>query len=459
VGKFYDAPRYICLGYSIGSGNGYRFIFDPNNKPCFYNNFLFPYIIAPVIKLKGIDLLTLKLTMTILSFVGIILFMKWTGLFWNKKISLYLSVLFLSSPIFIEFSDKIMTEIPFLVFLFLFFIMFENWVKTKKGIYLVALAIGLYCLIFTRIPGIAYLLGMIVYAIITKDKKLLGAGILVLLMVVITTGIIQEKVDPEDRFYHLKYLLYKNPFNPEAGFVSLGNLIERSMQNFKFYIFKIGETCIQFPHKPVLLSLLIVVIILWGIIKFSFPSKIFYLTSFSLYLFYFLIWPWRDVRFILPLYPVIIVMFFSGLDQILNKAKPRWKTICLAIVLILNFYGGYDKLIRKATIENVYPSQLREFIEMGKWMKDNLDDKSIILSSNPSLIYLLSFKKGVFLIYTSNPKKIDAYLKNNHVNYLLADSYNSETKRYIYPWIFKNKERLKIEKINGSTVLFRFRID
>lgn len=456
-GRFYDAPRYICLGYSIANGNGYRFIFDPNNKPCFYNNFLYPYIIAPIIKLKGIDFFSLKLAMILFSFITVILFTKWTKFFWNEKMSGYFALLLVSAPIFIEFSDKIMTEIPFLLFTLSSFILFENWNKIRKNIYLFILAITLYCLIFTRIPGITYLMAGIVYSITKREKKLLAIGMMVLLFTIITIGVIQSKVYPEDRFYHVKYMLYKNPFNPEAGFVNLGNIIERGIQNLKFYLLKLGETCIQFPYKykPAWFSLFTLMIIFWGIIKSSFRTRAFYLPTILLYLGHLLIWPWQDVRFILPIYPLILVLFFSGLKGLLKKFNSKWETRLLTVILVLNLYGGYEKLITKLTIESIHPPQLKEFIEMGNWMKKNLENDAVVLSSNPSLIYLLSFKKGVFLIYTADIEKITTYVKNKHVNYILADTYNSEMRRYIYPWIYKNKDRLRIRKINGATVLFK----
>jgi len=148
-------------------------------------------------------------------------------------------------------------------------------------------------------------------------------------------------------------------------------------------------------------------------------------------------------------------MFFRGLNPLLNKLSPEWRKATLTGILLLSFYGGYDKLVRKLTIENVYPTGLREFIEMGEWIGKAEKGDAVILSSNPSLIYLLSFKKGVFLIYTTDTEKINTYLKNNRVNYILTDCYNSEMKKYIYPWIYENREKLKIEKINGATVLFR----
>lgn len=455
LGRLYDAPRYICLGYSIASGNGYRFIFDPNNKPCFYNNFLFPYMLAPIIKLKGIDFFYLKLTMLILSIIALILFTQWAERFWDKKKVIYSSLLFLSSALFIEFSDKVMTEIPFLIFLLSSFLLFQVWIKSRKNIHILALTLSIYCLAFTRIPGIAFLLGVIIYSVAKKDKKLLCTGIIVLIAVLITISIIQGRINPEDKFYHLKYLFYKNPFNPEAGYVSPQDMIARMIKNIKFYIINIGKICIQFPHKSVLLSLLTLFIILNGVLKFHSSTRIFYISSFIIYFFYFLIWPWQDTRFLLPLLPFLIVMLFKGLNPVLEKLNPEWKRVTLTGILLLSFYGGSNKLVRKLTIENIYPPELREFIEMGEWLGKEIKDNAVILSSNPSLIYLLSLKKGVFLIYTTDTEKINAYLKKNRVNYILADCYNSEMKRYIYPWIYENKEKLKIEKINGATVLFR----
>lgn len=95
-------------------------------------------------------------------------------------------------------------------------------------------------------------------------------------------------------------------------------------------------------------------------------------------------------------------------------------------------------------------------IELGKWARENLNKDVVILSSNPSLLYLLSFKKGVFLIYSQDKRKISFYIHRNKVSHILADTYNNyEMRRYIYPWIYENKDKSRIQKINGAAVLLK----
>jgi 4-amino-4-deoxy-L-arabinose transferase-like glycosyltransferase len=157
LGRFYDSPRYICLAYSIAKGNGYRFIFDPANKACFYNNFVFPYFLAPFVKLFGINFSVLKGLMLLLALLSTLMYSKWLENILSTKESLYTSILLLFSPLFIMFADKIMSEMLFLCFLCLSLYIFEISQRAKKKLINFSLFTIVYLLIFTRIVGIALL--------------------------------------------------------------------------------------------------------------------------------------------------------------------------------------------------------------------------------------------------------------------------------------------------------------
>lgn len=451
LGRFYDSPRYICLAYSIANGNGYRFIFDPANKACFYNNFVLPYFLAPLVKFFGINFSALKGLMLLLALLSILMYSKWLENLLSPKESLYTSILLLFSPLFIMFADKIMSEMLFLFFLCLSLYIFEISQRTKKKLINFSLFIIVYLLIFTRIVGIALLFSLFFLSLKRKNKTQLLLWLLLTSLVLLTIAFIQSKVDPEDRYYHIRYFLTKNPFAPEEGIVTIRDLIKRISLNMAFYLKKIGEATIT-PFLPYSISFLLLAIL--GMLRSPFQNKDLHISFSLIYSLQMLIWPWRDERFLLPLLPILFLYFYFGMKFLLKKTSLLGKKLLYLIFLSSIIYRGFLTLGYKLSLENVYHPGLREFIELASWCRGNLEDNAVILSSQPALVYLLSFKKGVFLIYTKDLSKISAYIRKNKVSHILADRFNIEMKRYIYPWINENKASLKILRINGGTCIF-----
>lgn len=450
--KFYDAPRYISLAYSIAQGNGYRFIFDSENKPCFYNNFIFPYLLSPLVKFFDLKFYILKGFILMLGLLCLLFFYNRTKFYFKTYEAFYLSILFLSLPIFLEFNDKILTEIPFLLLTIISFYLFEIWTQNKRKLIFIFLLLSLYLAIFTRIIGLAILFSLLLWAFIKKDKFIFSLFLIISVSVVVTFLVIQYRVQAEDKFYDVRYFLAKNPFAPQMGLITVKDLLGRTITNTIFYLSGIGKEIINYPSKPIWLSVIILGLILLGIYKKNLKN----LYSFYLliYIIYFLIWPWQDKRFIMPVSFLLLVFFYSGLKFIINSFGVSIKKSIYALILILSVYGGINKTLEKMTIEKVLPSESKEFIQLAMWAKDSLSQAAVILSAEPALVYLLSSKKGAFLIYTTNLDKITSYLKRKKVTHILADRFNLETARYIYPWIRENKNKLKILKIDGGTVLF-----
>jgi hypothetical protein len=328
----------------------------------------------------------------------------------------------------------------------LFFISFEKWRENKNFYLNLFLSFSIF---FLREIGITLLIVFFIFVLL-KRKNLIPVFILVF----ITLGIvyyIQARVPLEGKFNHIKYFLYQNPFIPQKGYITFKLFISRIIININYYYQEIGNLFFNFNRFNFLNHFLAWLIILGFLFKIRNKPN---LTEvyFSLYFIFILFWPWQTKRFLIP----IIFLIIYYLSYMLFLIGKRYKKIAFSFMFIFalsSIYQGINQLVK----EKIYPSPIyapyREWIELGYWIKNNLKKDEYILSSNPEIIYLISERRGIKTPYLS-PDRIYKIIKKKKIKYILADNFDYDTKRYLLPFILKYRNKLKIRKINGGTILF-----
>ncbi|HEO63820.1 MAG TPA: phospholipid carrier-dependent glycosyltransferase, partial [Candidatus Omnitrophica bacterium] len=229
----YDSPRYLTIAQSITYGNGYNFIYRPDNAPVFYNNYILPYFLAPLIRIFGINPYLLKAVMLLLGLFALFFFLGWMKTYLKEKELLFLSIALIYTPLFIRFCDKVLTEALFVFFLTASFLLLKKYSISKNKIFLILLLICCYCAIFTKIAGIFILIPLFIYIKTDKDKKLALSTVILIAVSAITVFIIQSRLPDNNRFYHIKYLLYKDAFTPDLGYIKPGDLLLRIIYNIR----------------------------------------------------------------------------------------------------------------------------------------------------------------------------------------------------------------------------------
>ena len=119
--------------------------------------------------------------------------------------------------------------------------------------------------------------------------------------------------------------------------------------------------------------------------------------------------PARTFRYVLPLTPLLLFYFFSGIETIASwlRRTSRWNfgapfRIAAACVLAL-IVIEHVQYIRSARAGS-RPKWLRDYDEVKNvtdWINANVEDRRPIASSNPGLVYLTTGRKTVAL---SNPR-------------------------------------------------------
>jgi 4-amino-4-deoxy-L-arabinose transferase-like glycosyltransferase len=452
----FDSPRYITIAESIASGNGYRAISEVENSPVFYNNYIFPYFLAPLIRLFGPNPCLLKILMLILSLFSLLLFFNLNLKIFSRTESFLLSLSLMLTPLSVKFSDNLLTENLFMLLLILSFYSFDRYLQKNNKKELVFFSIIIYSLIFTRIAAVIILPLLFVYCYLKKDKGLFINTAILSVLTISTIYVIQSKIALDNRFYHLKYFLYKDAFTPQLGYLDIQAMAERISGNIRFYFLKIPQDIFHLSSQ----STYICTLPFWGLFllgALKMKSRIYNKRIFIFlisYLSFFIIWPWQSTRFIYPVIFIIIVYLYAGLRELTIKFPIGIKKLIYLVIISSVLYSGIRELSLEITLNRVYPGEFNEIVRLSNWIKDNLPQDSIILSHNNALIYLLSARKGTYIPYSYDPEIISSHIDKKGVTHILADRINYEMIRYIYPWINKNRENLKIIKIDGGTILF-----
>ena len=235
----------------------------------------------------------------------------------------------------------------------------ENGGDEKKSFrYFIAAIVTLAFTAHIRTIGMAFVIAGFVYFLLKRNWKRLIIFSL-LSAVLVSPWMIRNRVvaDKNDNGYGSQ-LLMKNPYTPELGNIGFTGLAVRIGKNLKAYALReTGRSFIgtEMPlgdggaHK--FISTLIFVFCAAGLILSLFRGSIGFI---EIYMLVFsgivLIWPevWSDVRFIMPVIPLILYYAYRGIRFVVEKlgAEGIGGKAAVAAMLIIAALGVAFQLNR-----------------------------------------------------------------------------------------------------------------
>ena len=323
-----DFASYIMQAQSILNGKTDEFV-ERNTFTIFGSSFQlgpvaypwgYPLILTPALLLKGVHPLTLKLP-GLFFFAGfLICFYLLTKNRLTRTESLLLISLFAFNPILVKFPDYILSDIPFLFFIFLGLL----WItKLKPGTWShVALGMIIFIAFFIRTTGLILLASFLAYQatcfyrLQETRKAILVNSVLTLSsfgLLWITTSLIF----PSGQGSYLEQLKGLTPA-----------IFKDNIINY-FYLFAIffGNGRVWRYTYYALVGFFLIGA--WTRRNADQPLVIF----FTLYLIAMLFWPeWQGIRFIFPLLPIFIYFAFQGITTIINKLPAKYHLFSKGIV-------------------------------------------------------------------------------------------------------------------------------
>ncbi len=478
-----DNIQYYLLGKSLAQGDGYSDITNPQ-KPA-SNRFPpgYPLIISTTMKLISSDINTIKSVNGFFLLASVILlFFLLFLIFKNIHLSFALSVLVLFNSHILSSSFIMMSVIPFMFFslgaLYLLLLLdnrmpfYRNW-KFFLMVFLVAYSYHI------RTAGLALVGGVALALLIQKQWKYL-AGYLVSFTVLCIPWFIRGKLaGTGSAGGYMGLLILKNPYRRELGNMEITDWFARFIKNLERYItHEIPTGVLSFFRVKYndeilttewIVGLLIVSVIIFGLVKLKVSRTIIFsylLGSFGILL----LWPdvWFGVRFIIPIIPVLFVLFAYGIycviNLILNKFNLK-STFVLQVIIPLAFLISIplfkpqiDVLHQKT--KGKFSPNFQSYFELAIWTKENLPDSTLISCRKPSLFYVYSSRFSTGYKRSIVKEDVIEQFIRQGVDYVVVDElgYSSTARNLVpamraYPLKFK-----KVKQIGKTkTSLYKFR--
>ena len=281
---------------------------------------------------------------------------------------------------------------------------------------------------------------------------------------------------------YLKQIEYVNPYRPELGFLDFNSLQTRIIANIERYIskeipaglFPIQELGPNAPSSSMyfIAGFIGLVLILTGLSSLK-RLRIWILIYLLGTLSILLVWPevWFGTRFLVPSIPLLLMLLFIGLrtlfvqlDRLKKGVSPAVLTISMILFIIwnlglLNFNNTQTSTVKDLMISrsSEYPAGFKNYFDLAKWARDNLDPKDAISCRKPALFHIFSNGKTNRYAYTDDPDKFFKSLENSQAKYIVVEQIGfSSTNRYVVPRIneFPDKFKLIHQIPNPDTYIF-----
>lgn len=315
-----DWASYVMQSQSILSGKTSEFV-ERNTFTIFESSFQigpvaypwgYPLILTPALLLKGVHPLTLKLP-GLFFFTGFLICLYLlTKNHLTRTESLLLVALFAFNPTFVEFPDYILSDIPFLFFIFLGLLWITKF-KTNTWSFITLGAI-IFFAFFTRTTGIILLASFLAYQAIRFYREPGTRNTILINSIWVAVS------------FSLLWLITSPIFPNGQGsyFEQLKGLTPAIFRSNISGYFNLFWQFFEFKSSLIYLYYALVVFFLIGAWTRRDPDQ-HLIIFFDLYLIAMLFWPeWQGIRFIFPLLPIFIYFAFQGISTVINKLPEKY---------------------------------------------------------------------------------------------------------------------------------------
>jgi len=397
----------------------------------------FPLLIAPVFAIFGNNIEAFLFFIDInLILLGVILFYFYSY-FFSKKLSFFLSLLFIFNPWMLTMKSHIMSDIPYTLFSFLAITLFLK--ENKKIVNYAILGVLVGFLISIRTLGISMLASfsiVLVYSIYKKirennsfKQELINLFILnfasFLLLAVFNfifrmpkEGSYLDQLNFAELInamvnnivYYTDFIYNYFPFNLEGA---------SQYTSFKQQ-FPLLSNIILFIYKP-LRAFVFVAFLLGFFYKIKEKFNVVHLFS-LIYLGLLMPWEFSPPRYLMPFLPLFIYFIALGFKQL--TIHKYLYIFTLVFILLPTYFAGIYFLNKQATITREGP-QMQQAQEAFDYIKKNVPDNSVVVFRKPRALALYTNKTTIINKLDLNYKILEENFgkKTNNLYFLLDNAY------------------------------------
>ena len=458
-----DNAQFINLGRALAEGYGLSETIEGEPIPHTKYPFGFPILLAIVHILFPANLIALKSLVVLLYAISIPLIYLLIREFAAPLMALGVSALCLVSPLLLDYSHQVMSEIPFLLFSLIALLLLHRAHESNTLLTLAFAIIAIIAAYYIRSAGIILIAtGIIFFALHKKWKEtgLIAAGSFLLAL---PWQIRNASLGGND---YIKLLLRINPYRPEEGALTFTTLIERIIANLEIY----GIHIIPHIFLPsfieanyfvgIFFSGLTLYALIAGLIKRH--LLIVYLTC---YLGLYILWPqvWSDTRFLIPAIPILFYAILTSMDELLQLlARALKKTASrTGVVLFFLFILGSNIFATHALSQRIgqLPPNWNNYFAAAEWIKNNTDPHIKIACRKPYLMNAIANRKASGYAWKT-PDEVIVEFEQKNIEIVVIDQIGfRSTPEFLVPAVQVHENRFQIIHVirNPNTYVLSFK--
>jgi hypothetical protein len=443
-----DNAAYVSLSKALAAGRGLAELWTPEQRPHTQYPFGFPLLLAPISLLR-LPYAWYKIIPWLAGLAGILL--SW-HIF--RKHGPWLAaatcLLLAANPHYLEYGHWVLSELPFLAALMLSLWALGRWEGGGDWRWFWGSVLAAAAGIHIRSAGVALLAAVPIH--LAFRGKIKWALVYLAAVAVLMVPWAVRNAHWGTTGGYLDQFLMRDPYQPELGRAGLGELASRAGLNLKIYFTTVwpqllfpGNEALGLGRAGVLMLLLLSLPALLGTaIGLRDAGAAGWLLL--VYLLVSTMWPvvWTDLRFALPVLPMMLFFMLRGYRWILgllfrDKAFVVSATLLAALataslVPVIARTGpsmAMQAEYRRGDRLAGYQPQWRGFFQAAEWVKDNTPQGSIVVSRKPQLFHLVSGRRSFCYPFSADADSVSGRLAK--ADYIMVEPVSGTVQRYLIP--------------------------
>lgn len=419
-----DSGVYVSAARGIAQGKGFVGVNAPEGVYKIKPAPGYSYVLAFFISLKADNLFLFKILSLLFTLGTILLFNKildeWVLPAWSK---VFIISFIIFNPFYLYWSDAIVSEPLFgLGFMLTVYL----WLKYEKStnIYFAVGSIIVASLAFgVRYIGITSLLALCLISVLKKDKKLFAMSIICFFLCIAwilfsKTGYVSELTNKN----------YSSDPNVSREKINVISLAVRYCYNVTAYIgnYLSGIVCAPLrdlsPRSvlgtgKIFLGFSVAFVCFLGLLRSVKDNWKTCLIP-GMYCLIIPIYTTYYPRFLLPVFPFIVMFYVQGMNSINKLQIRRLLYLISSLFLLVNLSFSFIQL---NDLRNLYSPSWKAFYKAADFIESDLDADAIVYTRKPFLLYMLSGKKTLRYQHTYDIVAQKTHFEKYKGAYILYD--------------------------------------
>lgn len=381
--------------------NPYR----PWLSPQFYPP-VYPFLLAPVVKVFGLNLFAAKLLNLGLFLSALWLFYCYLSTRLTQPVSRIGTTLLLAiSPWFWNMKNLILSDVPFVFFTIAAVLVANKTAKLDKGgrhYWLLSIVLGITCYLAygTRSLGLALPVSILLYDVFFFRK--IRSGTLAAVVVFLGLfGLQKSYLDVNSTYVHVMVNHAERTVN-EAEVASpvvklAKSLLNSTLLHLKKYPMVLQEywdngSSLLLRVAMGLFSALLALIGYTTLLrKKPLPSEIFVFVYCSMLM---VVPFFQGNRYLLPVIPFFILYMFHGIEELATIIPKRLYSIPAIAILVFGVASHAGYYIQSGPSPAKYGVLDPESVELYDYIKNNTPDDSLIIFKRPRILALFTHRRS-----------------------------------------------------------------